>query len=152
MRRAACGVLRYCHSSPLRTILQLLCLHKCQHQALSALSAIVSAQSRNRIPFSVFRIPYAVFRMPWLPPSPSLPSLTPFPYLQLHSTSSLVPTMLLLWDFSPFFSSFLIYQLQSVMWLTFGNTGQRLVTLFCGHSNRPVNHGLVKLNLIADKK
>lgn len=109
-------------------------------------------------PETVYRFPYSVCRIPYARLTP-LPSLTPFPfpfpYFQLHSTSSLVPTMLLLWVFSSlFFRFFLIYQLQSVMWLTFGNTGsinQRLVTLFCGHSDRSVNHSLIKLNLIADK-
>lgn len=109
-------------------------------------------------PETVYRFPYSVCRIPYARVTP-LPSLTPFPfpfpYLQLHSTSSLVPTMLLLWVFSSlFFRFFLIYQLQSVMWLTFGNTGsinQRLVTLFCGHSDRSVKHSLIKLNLIADK-
>lgn len=109
-------------------------------------------------PETVYRFPYSVCRIPYARLTP-LPSLTPFPfpfpYFQLHSTSSLVPTLLLLWVFSSlFFRFFLIYQLQSVMWLTFGNTGsinQRLVTLFCGHSDRSVNHSLIKLNLIADK-
>lgn len=149
MRHAACGVLRYCHSSPLRTILQLLCLHKCQHQALSALSAIVSAQSRNRIPFSVFHMPYSV-----CPGCPS-PALTcPFPILATALNIIISPNNASSLGFfsSRFFHLFLIYQLQSVMWLTFGNTGQRLVTLFCGHSNRSVNHRLVKLNLAADMK
>lgn len=105
-------------------------------------------------PETVYRFPYSVCRIPYALVAPPLPSLAPFPYLQLHSTSSLVPTMLLLWAFSLLvvFFFFLIYQLQSVTWLTFGNTGQRLVTLFCGHSNRSVNHRLVKLNLAADMK
>lgn len=81
-RRQKGGVLRYCHSSPLRTILQLLCLHKCQHQALSALSAIVSAQSRNRIPFSVFRMPYSV--------CPGNPSAFTYPFPILATALNII--------------------------------------------------------------
>lgn len=51
-------------------------------------------------PETVYRFPYSVCRIPYALVAPPLPSLAPFPYLQLHSTSSLVPTMLLLWAFS----------------------------------------------------
>lgn len=118
--------------SPLRTILQLLCLHKCQHQALSALSAIV-ARSPNpvcpnlysifRIPYTVYRIPYTVFRIP------STVFYIPYAHPSHSSLNIIISHDFLL----VCFLLFLIYQL-SANKLTFVNTGHIVSASVTRHS------------------